>query len=179
MPGDPGRAFASMGNYLFRPDVLRDALRAAVRRGEYDFGRHVMPRLIQTHRVYAYDFVRNVVPGVRPHEERSYWRDVGTVEAYMAAHRDLLGLRPRFRLDNPAWPIQPGTPAGHERASDGADFCDSILGPGTQSRGASVRRSVLQRGARIEPGATVEDCIVMENVRVPRGVHLRGMVVGS
>ncbi len=101
----PDKAFASMGNYLFNARVLVRALRDACQRGEFDFGRHVLPRLIHEHRVLAYDFSRNVVPGVRAHEERAYWRDVGTVEAYMAAKRDLLGTKPRFELKNRAWPI--------------------------------------------------------------------------
>mgnify|MGYP000330103271 CR=1 FL=1 len=67
IPGDPGRAYASMGNYLFRADVLREALQEANRRGETDFGHHVLPRLSRTHRVYAYDFSTNEVPGTKPY----------------------------------------------------------------------------------------------------------------
>jgi glucose-1-phosphate adenylyltransferase len=125
MTEDPDRAFASMGNYLFDPDVLRSALRAATQRGEHDFGRHVLPHLIGTHRVYAYDFMRNEVPGVEPDEERGYWRDVGTVDAYLAAHRDLVGPAPRFRIDNPAWPIRSGS-TGREAVPDDAIFGDAV-----------------------------------------------------
>ena len=107
IPGSPDYAYGSMGNYLFQPDVLRRALLEGAERGEHDFGHHVLPRLIATHRVYAYDFRANDVPGLRPHEERGYWRDVGTVEAYAAARQDLAGPRPRFALDNPAWPVRP------------------------------------------------------------------------
>lgn len=106
----PGWAYASMGNYLFNPEVLSAALREAGERGDDDFGRHVLPRLAATHRSYAYDFSTNRVPGVNPYEERAYWRDVGTVEAYRAAQRDVLGAQPRFQLWNPDWPIR-GRPA--------------------------------------------------------------------
>ncbi|MBI4292060.1 MAG: NTP transferase domain-containing protein [Betaproteobacteria bacterium] len=108
MPGNPDHAYASMGNYLFQPGVLRRALAEAAQRGEHDFGRHVLPRLIQgRNRLYAYDFSDNDVPGVQPHEDRGYWRDVGTLEAYVAAQRDVMGPEPRFELHNTAWPIRP------------------------------------------------------------------------
>lgn len=108
MPGNPDLAYASMGNYLFRPEVLRQALAQAAQHGEHDFGHHVLPRLLRAaSRLYAYNFDDNAVPGVRPHEERGYWRDVGTPEAYAAAQRDVMGPWPRFELNNPAWPIHP------------------------------------------------------------------------
>ena len=106
IPSDPGRAYASMGNYLFRPRVLVELLEEANRRGDTDFGRHILPRLPHRHRVFAYDFASNMVPGVQPHEERGYWRDIGTVDAYKAAQRDVLGPLPRFSLVNPEWPIR-------------------------------------------------------------------------
>jgi glucose-1-phosphate adenylyltransferase len=81
LPSDPARACASMGNYLFDPDVLEQALHEARRAGETDFGRDVLPRLCGNQRVYAYDFAENRVPGVQDHEERAYWRDVGTLAA--------------------------------------------------------------------------------------------------
>ncbi len=101
----PGQACASMGNYLFRPEALIDLLEDARRRSGTDFGRHVLPRSLQTHRVLAYDLATNVVPGLQCHEERTYWRDVGTREALEAARRDVEGRMPRFDLDNPEWPI--------------------------------------------------------------------------
>lgn len=177
MPGEPEWAFASMGNYLFRPQVLIQALREASERGETDFGQDVLPRLIATHRVCAYDFGRNRVPSTQPTGEHAYWRDVGNIEGYVAAHWDLLGPNPRFRLENREWPIFSGragrsTPGlGHGRISN------SLLGPGAQVRDASLRNSVLQRGACVEPGAELEDCIIMDGVRVKRGARLRRTVV--
>ncbi len=99
------RAYASMGNYLFNPRVLVALLEEASRHGDTDFGRHIMPRLLGKHCAFAYDFSSNTVPGIQPYEERGYWRDVGTLEAYQAAQSDLLDPRPRFRLENPQWPI--------------------------------------------------------------------------
>ena len=106
IPGNPARAYASMGNYLFRPELLGAALRDARSRGDTDFGRDVLPRLCAQARVYAYDFARNVVPGLQEHEERAYWRDVGTLSALAAAQQDAMGHRPRFNLWNRRWPIR-------------------------------------------------------------------------
>lgn len=106
LPHDPARAYASMGNYLFQPEVLENALREARARGETDFGRDVLPRLCAAARVFAYDFSCNQVPGVQEFEEPAYWRDVGTLTALAAAQQDAMGHRPRFNLWNRRWPIR-------------------------------------------------------------------------
>jgi glucose-1-phosphate adenylyltransferase len=104
-PHDPAQAHASMGNYLFNPDVLVGLLEAAQRRGAVDFGRDVMPALPGCCRVFAYDFTNNQVPGIKPYEEQGYWRDVGTIDSLAAARNDVIGPRPRFDLWNRWWPI--------------------------------------------------------------------------
>ena len=113
--GDPLRAYASMGNYLFDPAVLVESLVQAARRGETDFGKHILPRLIDSHHVHAYDFSENSVPGIQPYEERAYWRDVGTLDAFAAAQQDMQCAQPRINLHNPHWPILPQHPSGHFR----------------------------------------------------------------
>jgi glucose-1-phosphate adenylyltransferase len=106
IPGRPGRAYASMGNYLFEPQVLERVLTEARRAGETDFGRDVLPRIGATERVYAYDFADNRIPGLLECEEQAYWRDVGTLSALAAAQQDAMGHRPRFNLWNSRWPIR-------------------------------------------------------------------------
>jgi glucose-1-phosphate adenylyltransferase len=106
IPHSPTRAYASMGNYLFDPKLLENALQAARSRGDTDFGRDLLPRLCRTARIYAYDFADNKVPGVQEFEERAYWRDVGTLSALAAAQQDAMGHRPRFNLWNRRWPIR-------------------------------------------------------------------------
>jgi len=110
IPGNPRHAYASMGNYLFQPDALVRMLREARERGEVDFGRDILPRVCAADRVYAYDFADNRVPGIQEYEERAYWRDVGTLTALAAAQQDATGVRPRFNLWNPRWPIHGRTP---------------------------------------------------------------------
>jgi glucose-1-phosphate adenylyltransferase len=107
IPGDPARAFASMGNYLFKPEALEHLLDEACNAGDTDFGRDVLPRAIAGGaRTYAYDFAANRVPGLHDYEERAYWRDVGTLSALAAAQQDSMGQQPRFNLWNRRWPIR-------------------------------------------------------------------------
>lgn len=106
IPGRPGRAYASMGNYLFEAQVLERVLTEARRAGETDFGRDVLPRICSRERVYAYDFTENRIPGLLECEEHAYWRDVGTLSALAAAQQDAMGHRPRFNLWNSRWPIR-------------------------------------------------------------------------
>jgi len=106
IPGDPRHAYASMGNYLFEPQVLERLLEEARGLGEVDFGRDLLPRICKSERVFAYDFAQNQVPGVEEFEERAYWRDVGTLSALAAAQQDTMGSRPRFHLWNGHWPIR-------------------------------------------------------------------------
>ena len=69
-------------------DVLVEELRRAHELGESDFGRHLLPRMARTRRLFAYDFANNVIPGLADYEEPGYWRDVGTIDAYFDAHMD-------------------------------------------------------------------------------------------
>jgi len=118
IPGHPRHAYASMGNYLFKPDALMALLGQAAECGGTDFGRDVLPALPgSAHRALAYDFASNEVPGLRDHEERAYWRDVGTLDALDAARRDAAGSRPRFDLRNRAWPLRPDLASGWREAA--------------------------------------------------------------
>ena len=106
IPGDERRVYASMGNYLFEPAALERLLKESRRLGDVDFGRDILPRIAGTARMYAYDFGQNQVPGLQEHEERGYWRDVGTLSALAAAQQDVMGARPRFNLWNRRWPVR-------------------------------------------------------------------------
>ena len=108
--GNPRWAYASMGNYLFNPDVLRKLLLLAHIRDETDFGRHVLPRLASSGQTYAYNFADNWIAGVEAFEEPHYWRDIGTLEALAEAGRDVRGPRPRFNLANKERPLQASSP---------------------------------------------------------------------
>ena len=180
MPGRPGWAYASMGNYVFEPGALVNVLKEVAEEGlEPDFGKTIVPRMIEDpdYRVCAYDFHRNEVPGVRPYEERGYWRDVGTLETYWAAHMDLLGERPRFDLNNRVWPIHSQS---YNRASPrvlSGEMEDCSLGVGTVVEGARIVRSVIGRDTRIAAGAEIVDSIVMDHCRIGPGARIQKAIV--
>ncbi|MBI5040010.1 MAG: glucose-1-phosphate adenylyltransferase [Gammaproteobacteria bacterium] len=178
MPGKPGFAYVSMGNYVFNADVLVQALVEAHEKGETDFGQHVLPRLLRTHSLYAYDFMTNEIPGLKPYEERGYWRDVGTIDAYFDCHRDVLGEEPRFDAFNPQWPIYSSNYQGPVARILGGDIDNALLGAASMvCRGARVHNSIIRREAVVEAGAELEDCIVMDYARIGAGSKLRGVIV--
>lgn len=177
MPGDPDRAYVSMGNYLFNTDVLIEVLEEAHRRGEKDFGKDVLPRMLGSHRLYAYDFCTNEVPGTKACEEAPYWRDVGTIEAYWEAHQDLLGLEPRFDLFNPLWPIRSSPYDGPIAKVIEGTLHNSIIGAGSLVNGAKVRNSVIRQEVLLEPDVEIEDCIIMDYCIIHRGSRLRRVIV--
>jgi len=178
MPGDPTRALASMGNYLFSRSALIEALLADARRStDHDFGRSIIPELVPGGRVFAYDFQQNDVPGVKPYEEAGYWRDVGTIQSYWEAHMDLLGEAPRFDLDNPAWPIRTGTHPGPAARFIGGDVDNAQVGEGSLVKRATIRNSILGRSVWVNEGAVIEDSIVMDHTSVGKGAHLRRVIV--
>ncbi len=172
MPGRPTMALSSMGNYIFETSLLLRTLeRDAARPGSHDFGRNIIPDLLGSKKVYAYDFLRNDVPGLHPHEERGYWRDVGTLDAYWRSNMDLLGETPLFDLRNDEWPI---VSAGYEgpMASIVRTYVDqSMIGQRSHIVDAEIRSSVIGRGVHIEPGARLEECVIMDGVRI--GAHAR------
>lgn len=178
MPEDPARAFASMGNYIFDTDVLLEALHEAQRSGETDFGAHVLPRLLRTHRLFAYDFATNEVPGIRPYEQRVYWQDVGTIDAYFDSHKDVLGGEPRFDLFNPQWPIYSSGYQGPVARILGGELRNSLLGAATVIHdNCRISNSIIRREAVIEEDVVLEDCIIMDYVRIGCGAQLRRVIV--
>jgi len=178
MTTDPTRALGSMGNYIFRRDVLVDLLAADARReSEHDFGGTILPAVVGTHRVFAYDFLTNEIPGLRPSEERGYWRDVGTIAAFYEAHMDLLGATPAFDLDNPRWPIFARSAEGPPVRILSGQVEDSLLGEGSVVEGAVVRRSILGRGVRIGRGAVLDGAIVMDHTEIGAGARVRGTIL--
>lgn len=177
IPSRPDMAYASMGNYLFNTEVLIDVLESAHGRGEMDFGYEVIPRLVQSHRVYAYNFGDNVVPGIRSYEEPSYWRDVGNLDTYYEAHKDVLGREPRFDLFNPQWPVFSSHYQGPVARSYNSELDNCLLGASAVVDNACVRNSIIRRETIVEPGAYIEDCIIMDYVRIGRGAQLRRVIV--
>jgi len=177
MPGDPSRAYASMGNYLFERDVLVEALVEDARRStDHDFGRTIIPELVSHRGIFAYNFQDNAIPGVQPYEERGYWRDVGTIGAYWQAHMDLLGSEPALNLDNARWPILTASHPGPSAHILDGEVQDALIGEGSLIDGGEVRRSIIGRGVRVLRGAVVEESIIMDRTVVGEEAVLRRVI---
>lgn len=177
MPANPERAYVSMGNYIFNRQTLLNALEEAGKKNQHDFGAHIIPSLVDTNKVYAYDFATNIIPGTMPYEEKGYWRDVGTISAYFEANMDMLGRYPLFELENRLWPIHP---SGFEKPAtkilDGS-IKNSIIAEGTVIHHARIENSVIRSGVIIEDDVRIEDCIIMDHTVINKGSRLRRVIV--
>ncbi|SFE59283.1 glucose-1-phosphate adenylyltransferase [Nitrosomonas sp. Nm166] len=177
IPSDSEQAYVSMGNYLFDTHALIEALQSMRRRNETDFGRHVLPMMLESHKLFAYDFFTNKVPDIKSYEERGYWRDVGSLDAYFEANQDMLGMTPRFDIFNPQWPIYSSSYQGPVARVIGGQIENSLLGAATVINQAHVRNCIICRESFIEPGVELEDCIIMDYVRIGQGAKLRRAIV--
>ncbi|WP_428000785.1 glucose-1-phosphate adenylyltransferase [Acidovorax sp.] len=177
MPGSSTHALASMGNYLFDADVLLDALKKAHATGHSDFGRDILPTMLQSHRLMAYDFTANEIPGTASYEEHAYWRDVGTIDAYFDAHFDTLGATPRFRMTNREWPIYASPDQAESAQIENGVIHRSVVGSGSIVDGATLNHAMLRRSVLVERDATLEHCIVMERSRIGQGAHVRRAII--
>jgi len=174
-PGHPSEAFASMGIYVFDPDVLMDALKkdAADDGSRHSIGGDIIPRLVRERTAHAYDFWQNEIPGAGP-RDRGYWRDLGTIDAYFDAHMDLCAAHPLFNLYNDRWPIltlvpaQPPAKFVHEAGDRVGRAVNSVVSNGVIVSGALVRDSVLSPGARVDSWSRVDRAVILNNARVSR-----------
>jgi glucose-1-phosphate adenylyltransferase len=138
--------------------------------------------LVERNAAEVYDFAANDVPGASE-KDRSYWRDVGTLDAYYDAHMDLISVTPTFNLYNQEWPIHtwpdPLPPAKFVFDDEGrrGRALDSMICSGVVISGAVVRRSILSPGAHLHSWAEVEDSIVMHGVDIGRRAVVRRAIL--
>jgi glucose-1-phosphate adenylyltransferase len=174
-----------MGNYIFSTRTLLKALQedAADEASTHDFGRDILPRMVgQQQAVYAYDFETNKIPG-DPQEARSYWRDVGTIDAYWEANMDLRSVKPALNLYNRQWPLRtssyPDPPAKFtfDDQNRRGEAVDSIVSGGCILSGGRVKNSVLSRGVRVHAGAAVEDSVILDNCDIGRRASIRRAIL--
>jgi glucose-1-phosphate adenylyltransferase len=186
IPGRPGWCLASMGNYIFSVDPLVDTLRidAESKGSHHDFGKDILPAMVKSSTVYAYDFAQNEIPG-QADRERGYWRDVGTVLSYWQANMDLVDVYPIFDLYNSRWPIRtsalPLPPAkfvfaDEARARVGV-ATDSLVSEGCIISGGRIHRTILGPSSRVNSYAHVEESILFDGVDVGRHARLRRAIV--
>ena len=184
MPGDSSRVYASMGNYIFSTPTLLDLLNddAKDRNSNHDFGRDILPKLAGNSSMYAYNFETNRIPG-ELEDSVPNWRDFGTIEAYYEANMDLNHVKPELNLYNREWPVRstsyPDPPAKFVFDEDGrrGEALDSIVSGGCILSGGVVRQSVLGRSVRVNTGALVEGCVIMDNCDIGRRAKLRRAIL--
>ena len=183
-PGRPDEALASMGNYVFDTGALVDAVRAdAANAGSgHSIGGDIIPMLVRDRAAHVYDFAQNTVPGAGP-GEGGYWREVGTLDAYFAAHMDLCAAHPALNLNNSGWPIlthiPPYPPAKFVRDDDGraGTALDSLVCNGVIVRGGRVRSSVLSPEVLVESGSRVERAVLLHRCHVGRRAVVRDAIL--
>lgn len=173
LPDAPNEILASMGNYVFTTDALIEAVRRDAEQplSNHDMGGDLIPDFVRRGEASVYDFARNDVPAATD-RDRSYWRDVGTIDSFFDAHQDLVSTLPIFNLYNREWPIFSQElnmpPAKIVRDARGAvgTTIDSIISLGSVISGAHVERSVLGPWAIVDSGANVTSSVLFDRVIV-------------
>lgn len=182
MPGDPDKALASMGIYVFNTRFLYEQLLrdADDPQSNHDFGKDIIPHCVKRYRTFAQNFADSCVtePG-----KQAYWRDVGTLDAYWAANMDLVQVTPDLNLYEENWPVwtwQSQTPPAKFVFDDDTrrgHTMDSMVAGGCIVSGATVRRSMLFSGVRVHSHSSIEDSIMLPNVEVGRHCVLKKCIV--
>ncbi len=197
IPGRPDTCLASMGNYIFKRDVLIQALEEDAGRtdGRHDFGHDIIPRLLASGAdLRAYDLGQNRVPGDPP-EARPYWRDVGTVDSYFQACMEVRSPLPALNLYNRQWRIRtaqrdyPPARFVQHHGQGAVDLHDSLVSEGSIvvsarlhealvgydcfiHRGASVQGSVLFSGCDVGSGAMLQNALLDKNCSLAAGARV-------
>ncbi len=180
IPGDDDHCLASMGIYVFNAHFLFDQLcqDATLQDSAHDFGRNIIPSVIETNRLMAFPFQDE------NSTEDAYWRDVGTLDAYYQANIELTSVQPLLNLYDYRWPVrtnQPNLPPpkfvfDEKKGRRGAAH-DSIVASGAIISGGKVIGSVLGPNVRVEELAEVTGSILFRGVRVGRGAIVRNAII--
>ncbi|MDR1393499.1 MAG: glucose-1-phosphate adenylyltransferase [Bifidobacteriaceae bacterium] len=184
LPDDPGSVLASMGNYVFTADALVEAVQqdAGKVSSRHDMGGDIVPAFVQRGRAGFYDFKFNDVPGSTD-RDRAYWRDVGTLDIYYEAHRDLISTVPVFNLYNWRWPLITGNtglpPAKFTHAEPGrlGHASRSLVSPGVIVSGATISGSVVSPGAHLHSWSQVTDSVVLDGVEIGRSAQVNRAII--
>ena len=187
MPDYPTHALASMGIYVFTTAVMYELLFQDAARKEssrHDFGKDIIPHMLESQRVFAYPFRdENLHHGQRRSGPASYWRDVGTIDAYYQTSMDLISIDPVLNLYDRHWPIhtfQPPYPPPkfvHTDPGRSGMALNSIVCQGAIVSGGKAIRSIVSPGVRINSFALVEDAILLNNVDVGRHARVRRAII--
>ncbi|MEZ5852424.1 MAG: glucose-1-phosphate adenylyltransferase [Hyphomicrobiaceae bacterium] len=183
IPGQPDMSLASMGIYVFETNFLLDILArdAADPSSSHDFGKDVIPYIVQNGKAVAHRFAASCVRSAE--EVEPYWRDVGTVDAYWEANLDLCATTPALDLYDRNWPIwtygevTPPAKFVHDQEGRRGMAVSSLVSGGCIVSGAFLRRSLLFTGVRMHSFSTVSESVVMPYVEVGRNARLSRVVI--
>lgn len=181
IPGDPDWALVSMGNYIFGSCVLCRELRedAANVESSHDFGKDIIPKMFPQGGVYVYDFSNNKIKG---EIDNTYWRDVGSIDAYWSAHMDLLEKKPPFSLYNRNWPLHtfypPLPPATFVDSGERkVKITDSLISGGSYIQGSKIYKSVLGFRSNIAAGSLISESVILGDVKVGAGCSIKRAII--
>lgn len=185
IPDKPGMSLASMGIYVFETKFLMDQLRrdAATEGSSRDFGKDIIPHIVNNGNAWAHRFPRSCVRS--ENEDVSYWRDVGTIDAYWEANVDLTDVTPQLDLYDREWPIWT-----HAEITPPAKFVHDIDGRRGQAisslvsgdcivSGAQLRRTLLFTGVRVNSYSELNEAVILPRCAIGRGVRLNKVVVDA
>ncbi len=185
MPNNPDMCLASMGNYIFKKDILLDALErdAKMENSSHDFGKNVIPMLLNEGKnIYIYNFNDNKFAGMTE-AERGYWRDVGCVDAYWQANMDLLVANPELNLYSNKWPLRtfnynyPPAKFIWQEGDRVGMATNSLVSEGCIVSGGIISKCVLSPKVRINSYSQVTESILMEDVNVGRYSEIRRAII--
>jgi glucose-1-phosphate adenylyltransferase len=187
MPDHPDMALVSMGSYFWETHALRNALFRDQEKGKdsrHDFGADVVPEMVgRDEAVYAYDYSLNWIPG-EGEREKTYWRDVGTLDSYHESNMEVRLVHPPINLYNYQWPIRtlmrPFPPAKFVFAEKGGRFgqaVDSIIASGSIISGASVLNSVISHNVFVHSYSLVENSVIFSDTQIGRSVRIKNAII--
>lgn len=184
LPDDSSSCLCNMGIYVFNTDFLVKTLgRDAKAESAHDFGKNIIPSVIPTARVRAYEFLDENRKNVQ------YWRDIGTLDSYYETSMDLVGVDPLFNLYDYDWPIRTfqrqlppaktvfGSGNYPEIPERSGIVMDSVISGGVIISGARVENSILSPRVRVNSYAYVKDSIIMNDCIIGRNAVVRNAII--
>ncbi len=185
LPDAPDQTLASMGIYVFETGFLIDQLRrdAANPGSAHDFGRDIIPHIVENGRAVAHRFETSCVRSSS--EDEPYWRDVGTIDAYWSANVDLTDFLPGLDLYDRDWPIwtygeiTPPAKFVHDEDNRRGQAVSSMVSGGCVISGSAIRRSLLFTGVHTHSYASIEAGVVLPYAEIGRRARLRNVVIDS
>ena len=179
VPGDPETAMASMGIYVFNSkflieQLLRDADDNSSTR---DFGKDIIPHVVEKYRAFAYSFNN------KEEQNQTYWRDVGTIDAFWKANQELIGVSPELNLYDDEWPIwtyQEQLPPAKFVFDDDdrrGMAVDSMVSGGCIISGAKITHSLLFSNVRVSSYSEIIDSVILPDVTIGQNCTIKNAVI--